>query len=146
VKFGVNEKDHSIIVETDFTSRFEDCYVNQERYIDCYLELDRYVSNGRLCLSIYSHTEGAIARLTTNLPDYNIGIMEAFIDENNVPGAKDFLVENGFAKDLRISERSGYCDYPLVHLSLYKIIPYLHAEKREGWKEALENGRLDYDG
>lgn len=136
MKFGVNEKDHSITVETDFTSRFEDCY----------LELDRYVSNGRLCLNIYSHTEGAIARLTTNLPNYNIGIMEAFIDENNVPGAKDFLVENGFAKDLRISERSGYCDYPLVHLILYKIIPYLHAAEREGWKEALKNGRLDYDG
>lgn len=110
------------------------------RYEDCYFIFDRYLNNDRPCLSVYSDSEGLIMRLTTNLPGADIPFMDAFVDENNCPGAKAFLVKNGFATDRRSVRKSGYCEYPQVHLLLDKIIPYLGARGRQKWGHPGWNG------
>ena len=110
------------------------------RYYDCYFILDRYLNNYRPCLSVYSRLEGLIMRLTTNLPGGDIPFMDAFIDENNCPGAKAFLVKNGFATDRMSTRKSGYCEYPRVHLNLEAIIPYMDGRGRQKWGYPGWNG------
>ena len=125
INYGVNEEERTIsVVLRDGDGG---------RYYDCYFILDRYLNNDRPCLSVYSRSEGLIMRLTTNLPGNGIPFMDAFLDENNCPGVKRFLVGNGFATDRRSTRKSGYCEYPRVHLLLDKIVPYMDGDGRRKW-------------
>jgi len=133
IDYLVNEADHTLSIG-----------LPGERFDDCFFILSRYTFNNRLSLSVYNFSEGAIMKLTTNLPQYSLADpADAFVDENNCPGAKDFLVENGFARDLDREEESGYCIYPLVRLDLEKIIPYMF--EQQTWRDCLDGKGVDRD-
>lgn len=129
IDYLVNERDHRLSIGLPCEGRIDDCF----------FILDKYTFNGRLCLKVYSFSEGQIATLTVNLPQYPLADPAgAFVDENNCPGAKDFLVENGFARDLDGEKESGYCIYPLVRLDLEKIIPYMARSEQQTWRDYLD--------
>ena len=136
IDYLVNERDHRLSIGLTGEKRFDDCF----------FILSRYTFNNRLSLSVYSFSEGAVMKLTTNLPQCSLtDPADAFVDENNCPGAKDFLVENGFAKDLDRERESGYCIYPLVRLNLEKIIPYMARSEQQAWRDYLDGKGVDRD-
>lgn len=50
-----------------------------------------------------------------------------FVDCNNEPDAKGFLIANGLATDIQYTRQSGFVDYPMVDVSLPLI--YQHYPK-----------------
>jgi len=89
------------------------------------LSFVNYSTNGTLALQLLSRPEydefspgeelpfeEPYATVTVNLPESDrLAANEQFVDENNLPGIGDWLVENGIARPTEYSARSGYCTY-----------------------------------
>jgi len=84
---------------------------------------NRYASNNTLAVVAQEEQQKGFwtpfATLTVNLDGIGTqGMLQdektAFVDTNNCPGAVEFLIENGLAKDAGFMGKSGFCTYPLM--------------------------------
>lgn len=89
-------------------------------YKNCYFVLGKYAADNSLAIRIFNDTFGAIATITKCLVDHSLSDEYAFIDENNVPGIKNWILEHGFGRMYGIKS-SGWCKYPLIKFDLEKL-------------------------
>lgn len=66
---------------------------------------------------------------------YKLEEDQVFVNTNHLPGIDDVLVELGIAKHTGYSERSGFCEYPLMKLIDSSKIP-----TREAYEKQLFGG------
>ena len=78
----------------------------------CQVLADTYLSNGTLAL-ILKYGSGERRVVSTNLCSCYQTKTQAFLDTNNNPGIDKFIEENGIGKPMYVSQRSGFCQYPL---------------------------------
>lgn len=77
---------------------------------------------GLLCLNENGIPEEPYANLTVNLPGYELGPYEAFIDTNNFPIAEMFLKDNELASYTGYEAASGFCIYPVYSFDRDKLM------------------------
>lgn len=85
----------------------------------------KYADNESLAVLAYEWStdfgqpvEELYAIITRNLDtDIQIRPDEQFVDENNLPGIRKWLEDEGIATYTGKSERSGYCIYPLMRFN-----------------------------
>ncbi len=88
------------------------------------LRYQEYLNNGSLAVSLYNKCakdddEELLGTITVNLPDSDFlpfGVQ--FVDVNSFPKITRWLEENGLAKPLGFSIRSGFVDYPAYEFIL----------------------------
>lgn len=87
------------------------------------MEKSSYQSNGTLAVALIMDTEEPFGMITVNIAPSDIFADEkaAFIDTNNCPWAKEFLIENKIAFECGVSAGSGYCTYPLFEFDIDKL-------------------------
>ena len=93
---------------------------------------DREVEITSIIISKYGNNNLAIelmegdepyATLTKNLHD--LGSKKcAYIDTNNCPWAPQFIEKYNLGTDTGLTERSGYCIYPLYEMNLEELEKY----------------------
>lgn len=91
--------------------------MNYKGYDDVQIAADVYRDSGRIALSIVD-VEGPICRITTNLPDEELGDREIFVknySEND--GMMDWLEENGIAFRTGREVISGYATIPVAKVA-----------------------------
>jgi hypothetical protein len=85
-----------------------------------YVEVTKYAANNNLAIQLWSDDE-PFSTLTTNL-FVKLPPNQAFVDTNNNGNEIiDWIIANGFGKPVGISQRSGFCMYPLVEFDLEKL-------------------------
>jgi len=84
------------------------------------LIVDTYLNNGTLALVMYDHDdeEGYGYVITTNLNSPFQSESKAFLDTNNFPDIDKFIRRNGLGLSMNLTERSGFCEYPLYHINI----------------------------
>ena len=100
-----------------------DVTTEYETYKDCYFILDRYMEDNSVYLAIWNDEDGPIADLTRCL-----GLAEdgyGYLDMNNCPWAANLVKELEIAKDTGMTQRSGYCIYPLYEFDIDKVNEYV---------------------
>ena len=91
-----------------------------------WLEPREYNWEDKHNLAIQAWTEDGepFAVITVNLPDEKLSDDEsctAFIDENNIPGLYNFLINNKIADFTGNIGYSGFCEYPEFKFNLEKL-------------------------
>lgn len=79
--------------------------------------------NGTLALEVFSKNGRSQFRLTVNLPDNIVPLIDTscqFVDVNNVDIAEEFIEETELGIPVGITQRSGYVEYPLYKFDLSK--------------------------
>lgn len=92
----------------------------------CAIRIFHY-ENNRVALVLYREKNGKYydnGVATKNFPDYPLGIDEAFMDENNMPGITIALVSAGIAEYTDKMVFSGHCCYGALKLNLEAIKEY----------------------
>lgn len=89
-------------------------------YKNCYFVLERYAADYSPAIRIFNDTFGAIATITKCLDEVFPTGEYAFVDENNVPGITNWIIEQGFGEVYGIKS-SGWCKYPLIKFDLEKL-------------------------
>ena len=92
-------------------------------YKDCYLDIKQYQYDGSVCVQIMNQTDGAIARITTCIPDCSSSLDndESFIDLNNCPWALDFIKKYNLGTVTDKYGYSGFCKYPVVKWDINEL-------------------------
>lgn len=76
----------------------------------------REYSEGTLCVQLINNINNSLeAVITTNFFDPHQTGVDAYVDENNVPGIGDWLVKNRIAIPTGEEHKSGYYSYKLFH-------------------------------
>ena len=78
-----------------------------------YLRAESYRNNGHLALVMVSKDGTIRDVLTTNLNSIFQSDSTAFVDVNNHPQAEAFIRKNHIGAPMGVTERSGFCSYPL---------------------------------
>lgn len=81
-----------------------------------------YMYDGSLAVFIWDMHEGCVAKITTCLDDKTLQEDEAYVDSNNCPWAKEFLIKNNIAAELDKYKQSGYCEYQAFKFDTSKLI------------------------
>lgn len=79
--------------------------------------------NDNLCIKLLEddgECRVPYANLTTNFP-MKLLSDEACVDENNLPGAVAFIMENSLGHFTGKSVHSGYCIYPIFKFDMEKL-------------------------
>ena len=74
-----------------------------------------YRNNNSLAIILTCTNGEPFATLTVNLNSGLEGEDFAFVDTNNCPWAEDFIRENALGTPTGLTQRSGFCTYPLYH-------------------------------
>lgn len=87
------------------------------------LEISQYMNNGCLYIGLVSYEDGypePYGDLTVNLtgkaPDYC-----GYVDLNNMPELEKFIEENDLGEFTGLTQRSGFCEYPLYLFNVDKL-------------------------
>lgn len=83
---------------------------------------ETYLNNGHLALML-TYRNGETEVITVNLNSRFQSDSLAFIDTNNHPEAEKFIITNELGVPMGVTERSGFCQYPLYTIftkSLWK--------------------------
>ena len=87
------------------------------------LTVNTYVDNNSLYVGMTTAGDGfpepygdVTVNLLSSVPPYC-----AFVDTNNMPELEDFLVKNGIAEFTGLTQKSGYCSYPLYQFNAEKM-------------------------
>lgn len=97
----------------DFTSRWGDKY-------EIAFAKTRYVSGNNLAVEVACREDGEewwepYGMLTVNI-GWTFGERQAYLDTNNVPDLVEFVMSNGWAKEIG-EGHSGFCTYPMVEFT-----------------------------
>ena len=91
--------------------------------VDVQLEINNYMNNNGLYLGLmgreddYFEPYGDISvNLGTKAPDYC-----AYVDLNNMPELEKFIEENDLGEFTGLTQRSGFCEYPLYMFNVDKL-------------------------
>lgn len=76
------------------------------------MSAESYRNNGSLALML-TYNNGDTDVITVNLNSRFQSDSLAFIDINNHPLAERFIRDNGLGVQMGVTERSGFCQYPL---------------------------------
>ena len=79
---------------------------------------ETYRNNGTLALTLV-YEDGDRDVVTVNLNSPFQSENTAFLDINNYPGIDEWIRKNGLGVSMNITQRSGFCEYPL-----YSILSY----------------------
>ena len=90
-----------------------------------YIEVEEYC-NGNTALILYTEDGEPFADLTVNLDILMPGY--AFIDTNNLSGAKKLMSKYKLGKPTGTTRQSGFCEYPLYELNMKNIEKYKFPE------------------
>lgn len=90
-------------------------------YRNIELRAGHYSYDMSLAVFIFDRFEGCIAKITTCLDDQTLQEDEAYVDSNNCPWAKDFLIKNNIATELNKYKQSGYCEYQAFKFNTSKL-------------------------
>lgn len=101
-----------------------DVVTQYETYKDCYFLKGTY-SDKSMFLRIWNDEEGPIADLTTCLGIGNGKENFSYLDMNNCPWAANLVEKLEIAKDTGVTQRSGYCIYPLYEFDMDKVNEYV---------------------
>lgn len=86
------------------------------------LEINTYLNNGCLYIGLVEQGEypEPYGDLTVNLsgkaPDYC-----GYVDLNNMPELEKFIAENDLGEFTGLTQRSGFCEYPLYLFNVDKL-------------------------
>ena len=80
------------------------------------IKVESYRNNGHLALLMYPEGDDYGYVITTNLNSPLQSDTLAFLDTNNFPGIEKFITRNHIGVSMGVSERSGFCQYPLFHI------------------------------
>ena len=92
-------------------------------YYDCWIETGHYFVDDSLVVSIWNDS-GCVAKITTCLDSLLVHENEAFLDTNNCPWATHFVQEYCLAEPTGITEKSGFCEYPLYRFNIDELKLY----------------------
>ncbi len=91
--------------------------------VEVQLEINNYMNNNGLYLGLMGREEdyfepyGDISvNLGTKAPDYC-----AYVDLNNMPELEKFIEENDLGEFTGLTQRSGFCEYPLYMFNVDKL-------------------------
>lgn len=91
--------------------------------VEVKLEINNYMNNNGLYLGLMGREEddfepyGDISvNLGTKAPDYC-----AYVDLNNIPELEKFIEENDLGEFTGLTQRSGFCEYPLYMFNVDKL-------------------------
>ena len=91
--------------------------------VEVQLEINSYMNNNRLYLGLmvrevdYFELYGDISvNLGMKAPDYC-----AYVDLNNMPELEKFIEENDLGEFTGLTQRSGFCEYPLYMFNVDKL-------------------------
>lgn len=91
--------------------------------VEVQLEINNYMNNNGLYLGLmgreddYFEPYGDISvNLGTKAPDYC-----AYVDLNNMPELEQFIEENDLGEFTGLTQRSGFCEYPLYMFNVDKL-------------------------
>lgn len=94
-------------------------------YEDAYLRVSRYKADDALFVSVWSHSEGPLARLTVCLDDPDLSEDESYVDVNNFPEVLELIADHDLGTPTGKTKQSGYVTYPVVKFDMEKL---LHGE------------------
>ena len=94
-------------------------------YKNCYFLTGQFMADNSLSLEIWNDEEGPIADITRCLGNGNMNNNFGYLDMNNCPWSAKLVKELGIAKDTGLSQRSGYCIYPLYEFDMDKVNEYI---------------------
>lgn len=98
-------------------------YTNGKTNYDLELFHTTYANNNNLAvIALIAETKEHAGTITVNISDMSPTL--ACIDENNMPGIFEILVEAGIAKYTGYTIESGYCTYPVARFVLDRIPEY----------------------
>lgn len=84
------------------------------------LRASEYQHGGTLAV-IMETEDGETDVITTNLRSPLQSDSMAFLDTNNYPKIESFIKKNGIGLPMGVTERSGFCTYPLYTLFIEGI-------------------------
>ncbi len=91
--------------------------------VEVQIEINNYMNNNGLYLGLMGREEddfepyGDISvNLGTKAPDYC-----AYVDLNNMPELEKFIEENDLGEFTGLTQRSGFCEYPLYMFNVDKL-------------------------
>jgi len=96
---------------------------------EVYVLRSTYTSNGSLAVMLYDAEDNEpYAVITTNIDDSDNlhNKFFAFVDTNNCPWAKEFLIRNCLGVPMPQKGHSGFCTYPLFLFAIDEIEPLEH--------------------
>lgn len=85
------------------------------------LQADEYRNNGALAVSMYTKDGNLYDVITVNLNDMLQSDSMAYLDTNNHYQIGKWLEKNGLAVPMGVTERSGFCEYPLYTIFTSKF-------------------------
>lgn len=117
---------------------------------DVSLEINTYLNNGCLYIGLVEQGEypEPYGDLTVNLagkaPDYC-----GYVDLNNMPELEKFIEENDLGEFTGLTQRSGFCEYPLYLFNVDKLRElcpegmqaYEHSIGRDKQDKVMEKAR-----
>jgi len=81
------------------------------------VSVESYQNNGTLALMlVYDNDDSDV--ITVNLNSLFQSKSMAFLDTNNYPDIERWIRQNGLGIAMNVSERSGFCSYPLFSINL----------------------------
>ena len=98
-----------------------------KNYKYCFFYASEYKDNGRLFLGIKNKTDGFIANVTINVPEYPVTDYHTVFIKNysENEGMLDFLLENQFLDSILAHLSYGDVVVPVVQLNVDKVQDYL---------------------
>lgn len=69
----------------------------------------------------------------------------AYVDTNNMPGAEQFIKENGLGEPTGVRLRSGFCTYPLYKFNIDELKKYVKPEYMDEFENYLKQFRREED-
>lgn len=76
--------------------------------------------NGNLAITLTCDNGEPYGTLTKNL-DEILAFDKAYVDTNNLPDAERFIKDNNLGKFTGVTQKCGYCEYPLYAFNLNKL-------------------------
>lgn len=83
-------------------------------YHNGYFRVGRYLADNSLCIDVWDHLEGPLAKLTVCLEDRELAADESYVDVNNFPEALGFIADHNLGTPTGKTRQSGYVTYPVV--------------------------------
>ena len=93
-------------------------------YKNCHISTSHYKADNSLYVELWNEEEGPIAVLTVCLSNKALKENQSYLDENNCPGAMEFIEKYNLGKDTGRIKPSGYCIYSLVEWNIDELKKY----------------------